>query len=545
MGMFDDLIPEGSKGGGPPTAGGMFDDLIPAPPSVAEDVAKSAAIGVPKGVMGLAALPGEASNLIGRGVNALGNWLTGKNMTAEEFAAKRAEALGSVDIAGPTGETVRKGVESVTGPLYEPKTKAGEYAQTVGEFVPAAMAGPGGIVRRAITGAVIPGVTSEAAGQLTKDTAAEPYARMAGAVAPGALAAGAKGMLVSPRGGATRAGQVANLEAEGVTDISAGARTGSRPLQYLEQSLGDVTGAGTRMTERGQEQLTRAFLRRAGEDAPRATEAVVDKMFDRIGTQFDRLAANNTLMPDKNLLPQIQKVVAEYDLITSATNKTPAVRAYQNEITNAVYLNKQGIPGDVYQSLRSRIEATARKMPPGDPATFAIRDMKGALDSAMEKHLERIGSPDLGAWRKARDQYRNALVIERAATAGGEGAAAGLLSPAAVGTAVKTIYGRRAFGRGLTDMGPLARSAEGVMKPLPQSGTAPRHYMTTALPAGLGMMGTGVMTGNPALMAAGAASVLGPPVIGRTLMSRPVQNWLGTRRPYNYTPAISGLFDMQ
>jgi hypothetical protein len=346
----------------PKAGGNYFDQYDPPaePPSTAADVAKSFGIGIPKGVMGLTALPGEVSNLIGRGVNAAGNWLTGKNMTAEEFAAKRAAALGGPDIAAPTGETVRKGVESVTGPLYEPKTKAGEYAQTVGEFVPAAMAGPGGVARRAITGAVIPGVTSEAAGQLTEGTAAEPYARIAGAVAPGALAAGAKGMLVSPKGGATRAAEVANLEAEGVRDLSAGAKTVSPPLQYLEQSLGDVTGAGTRKAERAQEQFTRAVLKRAGEDAPRATPEVIDRAFKRIGDKFDDLAARNTLHPDHAMGPQIRQSIDEYNGLVSAPNRAPVIANFEQEIAQVLGANNNTIPGAAYQSLRSRMEKVAR-----------------------------------------------------------------------------------------------------------------------------------------------------------------------------------------
>jgi len=541
MGMFDDLIPEASKA---PGGGGMFDDLIPPPSSTAGDVAKSFGIGIPKGVMGLASLPGEASNLIGRGVNAAGNWLTGRNQSFEDYQAKRAAALGGADIAAPTGETVRKGVESVTGPLYEPKTTAGEYAQTVGEFLPAAIAGPGGVVRRAVTGAVIPGVTSEAAGQATKGTAAEPYARMAGAVVPGAIAAGAKGMVVSPKGGATRAAEVANLEAEGVRDLSAGAKTGSTPLQYLEQSLGDVTGAGTRKAERAQEQFTRAVLKRAGEDAPRATPEVIDRAFKRIGDKFDDLAANNTLHPDRAMGPQIRQSIDDYNGIVSPPNRAPVIANFEQEIAQVLGANNNAIPGVAYQSLRSRMEKVARTAPPEVADT--VRGMKNALDQAMERHLQRTNSPDLGAWQQARREYRNILPIERAATAAGSDAATGLISPSSLRNAVVS-QGRRGYARGTGDLARLARSGEAVMKQLPQSGTAPRAYMMS-LPASVGAIAGGMASGNPLLTAGGVLGALGPPVGGRALMSRPVQNWLARQGPRNFTPAVGGaasLLDMQ
>jgi hypothetical protein len=39
------------------------------------------------------------------------------------------------------GEDYLKGVESVTGPMHQPQTTAGHYAQTAGEFVPGALLG--------------------------------------------------------------------------------------------------------------------------------------------------------------------------------------------------------------------------------------------------------------------------------------------------------------------------------------------------------------------------------------------------------------------
>lgn len=70
----------------------------------------------------------------------------------------------------------------------EPTSVAGKYAQTVGEFVP--MGG--------VKAALAPGLLSETAGQVTKGTPYEPYARVAGAVT-GAGVAGLPGYLTGPR----------------------------------------------------------------------------------------------------------------------------------------------------------------------------------------------------------------------------------------------------------------------------------------------------------------------------------------------------------
>jgi len=516
----------------PERPAGPWDKFAPDDePGVAEDVAKSAAIGLPKGVMKLAGTAGDLRDLAARGGSALAEQF-GYDVSPETIS-KYARRVPLPLLQGPTSSEIRSTVEKATGPLYEPKTVPGQYAQTVTEMVPAALGGPGGWARRLIQGAVVPGIGSEAAGQFTEGTAAEPYARMIGAVGPQAAALGARGLLVSPRGGAVKPADVALLEREGVRDISAGQKTGSTPLQYLEQSLGDVTGAGTRMTERGKEQFTQAVLRRAGIDAERATPEVIDDAFKRIGNQFDRLAANNTLHPDQAMGPQIRQAVDHYNGNVSPPNRAPVIRGFQEEIAQALGANNGVIPGPAYASLRSRMEAAARSAPAEVADT--LRGVKNALDHAMERHLERIGSSDLGAWQQVRREYRNILPIERAVTGGG--GAEGLISPSALRAAMVN-QSRRGYARGTGDLSRLAKAGENVMKPLPQSGTAPRAYMMS-LPASVCAIGGGVMTGNPLLLGGGLLGALGPPIGGRALMSRPVQNFFANPRPFNYAPVIN------
>lgn len=145
------------------------------------DVAKSAGVGLAKGVIGLAGLPGDLTELGARGI---------------DYAARGASGLIGQDIpARPQQEPMlgsaqlQRGVESMTGPLYEPKTTAGHYAQTAGEFLPALVGGPETLAAKFATRVAVPALASESAGQLTKGTAAEPFARVAGALVGGAGAA--------------------------------------------------------------------------------------------------------------------------------------------------------------------------------------------------------------------------------------------------------------------------------------------------------------------------------------------------------------------
>lgn len=145
------------------------------------DVAKSAGIGLAKGAIGLAGLPGDLTELGARGIDYAARGVG--NLIGQDIAPRPQQEpmLGSAQL--------QRGVESLTGPLYEPKTTAGHYAQTAGEFLPALIGGPETLAAKFATRVAAPAVASESAGQLTKGTAAEPFARLAGAVTGGVGAA--------------------------------------------------------------------------------------------------------------------------------------------------------------------------------------------------------------------------------------------------------------------------------------------------------------------------------------------------------------------
>lgn len=186
-----------------PSAGLSDADLGVAAPSVGTDAAKSAGIGVAKGVIGFAGMPGDARETLSHATDYVANKLGVSPETTQNIkdyaytAAKHVPGVLSAMAEGPTSSDLQHSIESQTGKFYEPKTTAGHYAQTVGEFVPAALAGPGGIGKKLVTQAVVPGLTSEAAGQAMHSTAAEPYARIAGGILGGAGANMASNALVS------------------------------------------------------------------------------------------------------------------------------------------------------------------------------------------------------------------------------------------------------------------------------------------------------------------------------------------------------------
>lgn len=173
------------------------------PPGVASDVVASFAAGAGRGAADLAGLPGTISNL-GQGALQWGlskgyELATGsppdprsESMLERFFASPDQEMQDALLFGGGnpiSGETLRSGLSAITGGAtdYQPYTTAGKYARTAGEFLPGAMAGGGASVGNIARMGLIPAVGSEAAGQATEGTAWEPYARVAGALAGGAV----------------------------------------------------------------------------------------------------------------------------------------------------------------------------------------------------------------------------------------------------------------------------------------------------------------------------------------------------------------------
>lgn len=158
------------------------------------DVAKSAGIGVVKGGVGLAGLGGDAGSLIGAGVDKAGSFLGAAPDKVQQFkelmkAGLRTNPATSIPanlMQGPSSQGIQSKIEDVTGPFYKPKTVPGEYAQTAGEFLPGLIGGPETLGTKLLTRVAAPAAASETAGQLTKGTAAEPYARVGGALLGGA-----------------------------------------------------------------------------------------------------------------------------------------------------------------------------------------------------------------------------------------------------------------------------------------------------------------------------------------------------------------------
>lgn len=480
---------------------------------VAEDAGKGFASGLARGAVGVGSLPGTVENLGRKGIN----WAAGK-MGADGPVVNPTPALPQYSDALKSLE------ENVTGPLYDPKTRTGKFANAIGEFAPGVML-PGaqaGMAARVIGNVVAPAIGSELAGQLTEGTAAEPYARVAGSLVGPAIAARA----VTPfRGDPTRAAEAAVLRNEGVTSLTAGQETGRMPLRWVESAIRDTPFTGARaanMNTEAAEQFTRAALRRAGIDAPRATQDVIDAGFTRIGQNFEQVANAVTIPVNGSLQRRAADIVRRYERVTEPSLVNPLPANIANDIAGRT---GRVLDGATYQAWRSDISAAARGA--GDPRTErALYDLRNLLDQRAAAYLRQNGQGDLARQIAVNNrEYRAMLAIAKASSAAGENAANGLISPAALKSAAQAQNPQQ-YSRGRGDFARLANAGNAILRELPQSGTAPR-LIATELGKVMGgsLIGAG-MGGSEGAAYGGLGTLAAQALMGRAIMSRPSQAYL-------------------
>lgn len=174
------------------------------PVSTSADAAKGFGSGLIEGTEGLLGMRGDINRAMDYGSAWAGAksaemmGLLPQGQTASDYLAKNHGSLIRTAAAhygvpdswtnavlgvtqGPSSEDVKKAGKALGVPEYDPTTTAGQYAKTVGSFIPGAVAapfdGPAALAGNVMKYGVGAGLASETAGQLTKGTAAEPYAR--------------------------------------------------------------------------------------------------------------------------------------------------------------------------------------------------------------------------------------------------------------------------------------------------------------------------------------------------------------------------------
>jgi len=453
--------------------------------------------------------------------------------------------LGAAGINAATGSDIQLPVNAAGGsqtfkdmmaPAIRPESDdpTNQVVRRIGQEVGASLVPAAGVVAksaapiRSAIGQLATATGSGAAAGVAQQVSDDPYVELAAQILGGGAVVGAAKLgqkIITPNPmSAEKLAVRDTLAGEGV-DLTAGQATGNKTLKYAESEVGG--GKAADMLEKQSEQFTRAALGRAGISAPRATPEVMAKAYDDLGTQFDTLASRNNIVADQAMGTDLGGVVREYNSLVNESARAPIVENTLRDIVDAVKNNGGTISGEAYKSMRSRLGRSLRGSKDPELAG-ALKGIMSSLDDAMERSMAAAGSPDLGSWQQVRSDYRNYLALVDAVGGAGEGAAAGLISPAMLRQAVAR-QGKGAYVRGQGDLARLARAGVAGMTPLPNSGTASRLAVrgaTAGIPATLGAIVGNDAGGGVGMLAGAAAGTMAPNALGAAMMSKPGQAYL-------------------
>lgn len=259
----------------------------------AKGLAKAGGIGLAEGAIGVAGLPGTVvggldtlagkivDQTVGRAVNRYqkGTW-DAPNTDAIAEQAKARMLPGPQDVI--SGGKIKSAIEGVTGDFYKPQTVGEQYARTIGEFIPGSLLAPGGPALNAVRYGVAPAVASETAGQLTKGSQYEPYARAGAGLATGLGAAMLSRPAYSERLVGRAARDVTNQDYAAAEQLMRDAQARGIQLTPAE-AIQQVTGGGSslgdiqRITESTRDGLARVMAQR-----PNQMRQAADAAFDQV-----------------------------------------------------------------------------------------------------------------------------------------------------------------------------------------------------------------------------------------------------------------------
>jgi hypothetical protein len=319
--------------------------------------------------------------------------------------------------------------------------------------------------------------------------------------------------------------------------LTAAQATGSRPLNNVESTFGTLPLTAGPQQAVGQAQrvaFNRAALRHIGETGDSLAPDVLLRARQRIGGDFNKLAAQTTVDLDVPFVTKITDVANEYDKLLEVQKK-PIFEKFVREIL-AVGTDMKGT---VYQKLRSDLGRMAKNYRKNDPTLAeALRGLRDALDDAADRS---VPPPLKGEWDKARLEYSNLKTLEKAMSNTTAGAAAGNLQPTQLAQAVSQQY-PEGYGLGYGPMNDLSKVGTSFVRDnVPNSGTAERSLMTSLLTGGpVGAGGATAYFANPLAGAAIAGTGLALPRVAQALYnSRPGQAYFRNQAAANAVPKIN------
>ena len=438
--------------------------------SAASDYGMATASGLERGIAGFFDLPATITDFAQKGIRAGYEKITGEPLSAESvrpYMRPRLPLIG--DVSQPkVGPALEKLTPEIYG--YEPERKGAEYVQRIAEFAP--FAG-----KNVITQGALPAIASKFAGEIEgiEGTNLQLPVEIATAILTPSFAK----RVVSPSGGKI-SGETKRavdlLNKEGVFPTAA-QTTGSKQAAFLEQASDE----GMNLVEQSQKNFTKAVLRRIGINSDEAAPELLEQKYKQLGASLDETIGSVTGTASKSDVKDLADALSVY--------KGQAGPAVQSPIFTDMYKafvqsarTGQPLSNSQIRRFHQTLNSMTRR---GDEGGQAARATIGVVKDLIARNL---GKEAAQQWTNTNRQYRDFLSIEDALSKAGD-ATKRLITPQNLRTSTKSVFGKRAYVFGKSDLAELAKAGSVALKPLPTSGTAERLMAQGAGGTGAGIGG--------------------------------------------------------
>lgn len=415
-------------------------------------------------------------------------------------------------------------------------------AKTAGAKALGALAGRGGLAGRVGAGALAGETAQRVYEAGTGDVGQELDTLTRGGVSMGGILGGA----IPAVGSAVRAGgsfltpaikdtaeETVKLAQKYNIPLGIDDLTGSKFYQNLIQKGGQLPFAGgTSAAENQLKAFTKAVARTVGlDDVDGLTPEAMDKAFDKIGGEFDKIAKGKIFAVSDDILDRMSTLVDDID----DASISPEVKTKIMKKLDTVFKSlspDDTISGENLNKIRADLNKSARGATDSGLKS-AYKDVENFVIDIMAEG----NSEARKALTDAKYKYKNLIAIEPLAQKVQE---EGIISPALLTNRVRQVYGRD-FTRGRAgELGDLAKLGQVIKQKVPDSGTPIGNVMLGAMTGGnvplafisptaaaaqAGATGLGIL-GNRAIQSRN----IDPEVIKRLSQGLPALNALSGQR---------------
>jgi len=483
----------------------------PSTVGVGEDIAKASAVAPAKAGIGMLGSLGDVRGLL--------DSFAASNPAVSQ--GKLAEMRGDVINRNiPSSADVRKSVEGVTGPLYDPQTTPGKIAGAAVEGATgAALTGGRNLIEGGLRGVLprlgvygaAPGAAGEVARQQTEGYKFPEWVPGVGGKDISPYASTVASLFTAPfaRSKVTpnKIDPTVSARAETYKNVTGDYPTVGQMTKDPRHINAELAAKPT-INQIQKDAYNRGITEAVGEPTTNidagGPNTYIGRNSRRIGGDIDQLERTTTVNPNvvmgrggqpqiyndlanfsmhpdtRQYVPDILSTISQVRPHFTPTNYPNSTILPQEKIHDALFrtgsmnpttghINRYGgsrpMPGNEYNELRQALYREAEAGPP--PRAQAFRTVANHLDNAMEASLP----TDLqGAWGNSRRQYANFLAVEKAI--GGKGAGKRQITPDEFKSASQELMGKHPYLRNELERNAFTEAA-GEFPPLKKTSLPP------------------------------------------------------------------------